>query len=63
MRFINHKMSADKDLIWVLWSVTTINPETGKNQLGRGVQVYRLEEGKLTATWWMGNIDQGAWPQ
>jgi predicted SnoaL-like aldol condensation-catalyzing enzyme len=63
LRFINHKVSADKDLVWLLWTATSTNPETGKDQFGRGVQVYRLEEGKLAETWWMGTIDQGAWPQ
>jgi len=63
MRFVNHKVSADKDLIWLLWTMTTTNPKTGKEQLGRGVQLYRLEDGKLAETWWMGTVDKGAWPQ
>ena len=63
MRFISLKISADQDRIWVLWTVTTTSPETGEKQFGRGVQIYRLEEGKLAETWWMGTIDQGAWPE
>ncbi|WNC72025.1 nuclear transport factor 2 family protein [Thalassotalea psychrophila] len=62
MRFVNLKISADKDLIWALWTVSTTDPKTGEKNQGRGVQLYRLKEGKLVETWWMGTIDQGAWP-
>ena len=63
VRFKFLKVSADKDWIWVLWSVKSKNPETGEDNFGRGVHLYRFENGMIAETWWMGTLNQGAWPE
>ncbi len=60
-KFTTQALSADGDLIWVRWSMTTEDPETKEITHSRGLQVYRFEDGKLAETWWCHTQGQGAW--
>ena len=61
-KFTTQSLSADKDLIWVRWSMTNEDPETKETIHSRGLQVYRFENGKLAETWWSHTEGQGPWP-
>lgn len=61
-KFTTQSLSADGDLIWVRWSMTTEDPDTKEITHSRGLQVYRFEDGKLAETWWSHTEGQGAWP-
>ena len=63
IRFINHKTTAFKNQVWNLWTIISINANSGEKVLGSGISLYRLEKGKLVETWWSGSINQGAWPE
>lgn len=63
MRYQFHLVSADKDLVWEVWSVKTTDPKTGEDKFGKSVQVYRLEDGLIVETWWTGGPYNGAWPE
>ena len=60
-KFTTQSLSADKDLIWVRWSMTNEDPETKEITHSRGLQVYRFEDGKLAETWWSHTEGHGSW--
>ncbi len=57
--FVGHASAFTGDLVWSRFSTRVTAPD-GTEKLSRGLQVYRLEDGKLVETWWL-NAD-GAWP-
>jgi predicted SnoaL-like aldol condensation-catalyzing enzyme len=57
--FVGHASAYTGDLVWSRFSTRVTAPD-GTEKLSRGLQVYRLEDGKLVETWWL-NAD-GAWP-
>jgi hypothetical protein len=48
--FTNNAVSIDGDLIWTRWSFSGEGPD-GETMNGKGLQIYRLEDGKLAETW------------
>jgi len=60
-KFTVHALSADRDLIWVRWSLTFTDPKSSKEVQSRGMQVYRFEDGKLAETWFSITRGQGPW--
>ena len=50
VEFIYHDLEVTKDRVWTRFSLTLDNPEGG-SITGRGIQILRLENGRLTETW------------
>ena len=49
-KFDANAISVDGDLIWTRWTVHGKN-EDGSPATGKGIQIYRLENGKIAETW------------
>jgi predicted SnoaL-like aldol condensation-catalyzing enzyme len=50
VRFEMESASIDGDLLWTRWSSSGKGPD-GEERVGKGLQVYRFEDGKLVETW------------
>ena len=50
VEFIYHDLEVTKDRVWTRFSVTLDDPKGGL-VVGRGIQILRLENGRLTETW------------
>ena len=51
VRFIVYDNSFSKDQAWLRYTMTYTSPETNELTTAKGIQVYRIEEGKLAETW------------
>lgn len=57
-RFNIAAASIDGDLLWTRWTSSGRGPD-GKDQIAKGLQVYRFEDGKLAETWIL--VSPGVW--
>ena len=51
VRFIVYDNSFSKDQAWLRYTMTYTSPETNELTTAKGIQVYRIEDGKLAETW------------
>ena len=51
VRFIVYDNSFSKNQAWLRYTMTYTSPETNKVVTRKGIQVYRIENGKLAETW------------
>ena len=59
-QFTTHAAAIDGDFIWTRWSFSGQRPD-GEKVTGKGIQIYRLENGKLAETWNMAEIPGDSW--
>jgi hypothetical protein len=57
--FTRNAMAIEGDFVWMRWSFRTESSD-GREMEGRGLQIYRLENGKLAETWTL-SVRDGAW--
>jgi predicted SnoaL-like aldol condensation-catalyzing enzyme len=56
----DHAISGDR--VWVRWTWHWTNPATGQTNTQSGLQVYRVEDGKLAETWLAVQGVGSTWP-
>jgi hypothetical protein len=61
VRFFIHDCAAINDRLWVRWSMVGTSAATGGEIRRKGMQVYRLQDGRLAETWNLMPPIDGVW--
>jgi hypothetical protein len=61
IRFIAYDHSFERDRAWFRFTVKWTDPKTGETRTRAGMQVYRIEAGKLAETWARYSQPDSAW--
>ena len=62
LRFVVYDHSFEGDRAWFRFTLKFTDPKTGETRTRAGMQVYRVEGGKLAETWLMFQQPGSAWP-
>jgi len=60
--FVVYDHSFEGDRAWFRFTLKFTDPKTGETRTRAGVQVYRIEAGKLAETWLVFQQPGSAWP-
>lgn len=63
VRFLVHDCLVAGDRLWVRWTMLGVVAATGDSMRRMGLQVYRLENGRLAETWILMDPAAAAWPE
>ena len=61
IRFVVYDHSFEGDRAWIRYTAKWTDPKTGETRTRAGMQVYRIEAGKLAETWNMSSPLGSAW--
>jgi hypothetical protein len=61
--FTRHDQCVNGNMIWTRWSSTGTDSTTGEAGKAAGIQIYRLEDGKLVETWIAMHPLGSTWPE
>jgi hypothetical protein len=62
LRFVVYGHDVAGDRVWFRFTLKFADPTTGETRTRAGMQVYRVEAGKLAETWLMFQPLGSAWP-
>ena len=62
LRFVVYEHSFDGDRAWFRFTLKWTDSKTGTTKTRAGMQLYRIEDGKLAETWLMFQELGSAWP-
>ena len=63
IQFLIHDRSIDADRVWIRYTLKYTDPKTGKIVNQKGMQEYRIDQGKLTETWLVLQDAGTEWPE